>query len=101
MSDDVSRRINVLNEVSLAISEESHTILNPLKWVISNNWMGDTVEFCGYNIPHPSEKIAHMTIQFEDKQIQNPKNLMKKMYEGLECLELIGTSLLDKLEILN
>lgn len=96
--EDGSRRIAILNEVSLEIKEEDHTIMNPLKWAISNNWLGDKVEFCGYNIPHPSESLAHLTIQFEDHQNQTPKPIIKKMYEGLDCLELIGNKLLEKIE---
>lgn len=102
MSDEETpRKIDILNEVSLVIIEEDHTILNPLKWVISNNWMGDQVEFCGYNIPHPSERTANLTIQFENKEIQVPKNLMKKAYEGLEFLELISSKILEKVDSFN
>lgn len=92
-------RIKILNDLSLSIKDEDHTLMNPLRWCISNNWVGDEVEFCGYNIPHPSEKVTHLTIQFESKEAQCPRNVLKKVYEGLECLELIGSSILEKIEL--
>ncbi|KAM0681736.1 RNA polymerase subunit AC19 [Glugoides intestinalis] len=87
--------IDVINEFSLKIHNEDHTIMNPLRWAISNNWIGDSVEFCGYTIPHPSDKVAHLNIQFEDKKQQSVKNMLKKIYEGLECVEVIATKLLN------
>lgn len=95
--DEDSGRVKILNDLSLSIGDEDHTLMNPLRWCISNNWVGDKVEFCGYNIPHPSEKVAHLTVQFEDKEVQNPRNVMKKVYESLECLEFVGSSILQKM----
>ena len=66
-------RVNILNDVSLCVANEDHTVMNVLRWAISNNWSGEKVEFCGYNIPHPSEKVSHLSIQFEDREKQTPK----------------------------
>lgn len=90
--------IDVINEFSLKIYNEDHTIMNPLRWTISNNWIGDRVEFCGYTIPHPSDQVAHLNIQFQDKKQQSVKNMLKKMYEGLECIEAIATKLLNNVD---
>lgn len=93
--EESENRVRIINEYSMKIIEEDHTLMNPLKWAISNNWVGDRVEFCGYTIPHPSERVAHLNIQFEDKENQNTINILKKTYEGLECVEIIAKKLLD------
>ena len=93
-----NNRVVILNDLSVAISEEDHTLMNPLRWAVSNNWVGDRVEFCGYTVPHPSDKICNFNIQFEDKNVQSSKNVLKKIYEGLECVELIFSKLLVTIE---
>lgn len=96
--NEEEEKIRILNYLSLEVKDEDHTLLNPLRWCISNNWVGDKVEFCGYTIPHPSERVGHLTVQFEEKDIQSPKHVLKKVYEGLECLELIASSILEKIK---
>lgn len=90
-------KIEIIDEYTIKIHNEDHTMLNPLRWAISNNWVGDKVEFCGYTIPHPSEKVSHLNIQFEDKNLQSPKNILKKVHQGLECIEIISTTLLESI----
>ncbi|ELA42866.1 uncharacterized protein VICG_00181 [Vittaforma corneae ATCC 50505] len=96
--EDASKKIAVIDELSIQIYDEDHTMLNPLRWVISNNWVGDAVEFCGYTIPHPSERISHLNVQLEDRNAQSPKNVLKKVYEGLECIEVIAAKLLESIK---
>lgn len=91
-------KITILSEMTVAVGNEDHTLMNPLRWAVSNNWLGDKVEFCGYTVPHPSDKVCNFNIQFEDKSIQTSKNVLKKMYEGLECLELIFLKLSQELD---
>ena len=91
-------KITILSELTLAIADEDHTIMNPLKWTVSNNWLGDKVEFCGYTVPHPSDKLCNFNVQFENKDLQTSKNILKKTYEGLECLELIFSKLSQELD---
>lgn len=96
--ETTAEKVTIVNNLSIQIRDEDHTILNPLRWAISNNWLGDTVEFCGYTIPHPSERVAHVNVQFENKEIQSPKNILKKMYESLECIEAMANKLLNSLD---
>lgn len=96
--EDASSKVAIIDEFSVQIYDEDHTMLNPLRWAISRNWVGDNVEFCGYTIPHPSEKISHLNVQFEDKGVQYPRNVLKKIYEGLECIEAIATKLLESVK---
>lgn len=91
----MENKIVVMDEFSLKFHEEDHTMMNPLRWAISNNWTGDSVEFSGYTIPHPSEKCSVLNIQFENQSLQTSKNVLKKVYEGLECIEIIASKLLD------
>lgn len=91
-------RIQVINDVSLKVLDEDHTLLNAVRWAVSSNWLGSPVEFCGYTIPHPSEKVANFNLQFADQSEQSPKNVLKKVYEGLECVEIIASTLIDKLD---
>lgn len=90
-------KIEIIDEYSLKVNGEDHTMMNVLRWAIASNWVGDNVEFCGYTIPHPSEKAAHLNVQFENKSLQTPRNVLKKAYEGLECVEAIATRVLDML----
>lgn len=96
--EEEKSKVTILSELTLAVSDEDHTLMNPLRWAISSNWLGDKVEFCGYTIPHPSDKLCNLNIQFEDKNIQTSKNVLKKTYEGLECLELIFLKLSEQLD---
>lgn len=91
-------RVRVLDELSVEIRGEGHTLMNPLKWAISNNWGGERVEFCGYTIPHPSDDLVHVSIQLEDESRQTPASLLSKIAEGLDSIELCCTRLLQKLE---
>ncbi|KAI5966833.1 RPC19 [Candida pseudojiufengensis] len=45
---------------SFQILEEDHTLGNALRYMIMKN---PEVEFCGYSIPHPSEKKLNIRIQ--------------------------------------
>lgn len=93
--EDATHKIEIVDEFSIRIRDEDHTMINPLRWAISNNWVGENVEFCGYTIPHPSEKASHLNMQFEDRSQQTVQNVLKKTYEGLECLEIIADKLLQ------
>lgn len=91
-------RVRILDELSVEIQREGHTLMNPLKWAISNNWSGERVEFCGYTIPHPSDELAHISIQFEDESMQTASHLLAKICEGLDSIETCCTSLLSQLD---
>jgi len=104
-------KVEILNELTVAVTNEGHTLINLLKTMISNNWSDEEdndgyhndgsdgyyndnnidsknkVEFCGYNVPHPSDPVVHFTIQFENEQEQEPKKVLKKMKEGLVLIE--------------
>lgn len=96
--EDENTKITILSELTIAVGDEDHTLMNPLRWAISNNWVGDKVEFCGYTVPHPSDKVCNFNVQFEDRNIQTSKNVLKKMYEGVECVELIFSKLLETID---
>ncbi|KAF8814798.1 RBP11-like subunits of RNA polymerase [Phlegmacium glaucopus] len=53
-----------LSAATYQIHDESHTIGNPLRWMLMKNPM---VEFCGYSVPHPSENVINVRIQMYDK----------------------------------
>lgn len=91
-------KIEPIDEFSLRFEGEDHTMMNPLRWAISNNWVGDNVDFCGYTIPHPSETASHLNVQFADINQQKTRNVLKKVYEGLECIEVIAQKLLDSVK---
>ena len=101
MEAAVPGKIRVLDDYTLEILKEDHTLINPLKWVISNNWSTSRVEFCGYTIPHPSDSLVHLSIQFEDEERQNAANILDKTIEGLGCLQEFCDALESKLEVLN
>ena len=45
---------------TFVIHEEDHTLGNSLRYIIMKN---PEVQFCGYNIPHPSENKINFRIQ--------------------------------------
>ncbi|KAG5858681.1 RNA polymerase I/III subunit AC19 [Encephalitozoon hellem] len=90
--------ISILNDQTIQVKKEDHTIMNPLRWCISKNFTGESVELVGYTIPHPSDDVSNLTIQFSSESSQTPPNLLKKMVEGLECMEAIGSKMLSEIE---
>ncbi|AFN84027.1 DNA-directed RNA polymerase I and III subunit AC19 [Encephalitozoon romaleae SJ-2008] len=90
--------IKILNDQTIQVNKEDHTIMNPLRWCISKNFVGEKVELVGYTIPHPSDDVSNITIQFSSESSQTPPNLLKKMIEGLECMEAIGNKMLSEIE---
>ncbi|KAF7316265.1 RBP11-like subunits of RNA polymerase [Mycena indigotica] len=52
-----------LSAATYQIFDESHTIGNPLRWMLMKN---PKVEFCGYSVPHPSENLIQVRIQMYD-----------------------------------
>jgi len=68
-----------LSQATYCLHFETHTIGNPLRWMLMKN---PKVEFCGYSMPHPSEPVLHLRIQ---------------MYDGLSSLDALLEAL-DNLE---
>ncbi|CAD25969.1 DNA-DIRECTED RNA POLYMERASE I AND III SUBUNIT 14K (14 kDa polypeptide) [Encephalitozoon cuniculi GB-M1] len=91
-------RIKILNGQTVQVRKEDHTIMNPLRWCIGKNFTGEKVELVGYTIPHPSDDISNITIQLCDESLQTPPNLLKKLVEGLECMEAIGAKIASEIE---
>lgn len=63
---------------SFQILEEDHTLGNALKLMILKN---PEVEFCGYLIPHPSERKMNVRIQTYGKITAK-----EALYQGLDDL---------------
>lgn len=91
-------RVKVLNSQIIQIDAEDHTMMNPLKWSISRNFAGEKVELAGYTIPHPSDDISHLNIQFCNEAAQSPAGILQKMAEGLRCIEIIGNRIASEIE---
>ncbi|KAI4291752.1 DNA-directed RNA polymerases I and III subunit RPAC2 [Pancytospora philotis] len=91
-------RIKVLDELTVEVRREDHTLMNPLKWAISNNWSGQEVEFCGYNVPHPSDDLVHFTVQLADESAQSSAGVLGKMVEGLDTLMMFCDKMLLEAE---
>ncbi|KAF7684256.1 putative DNA-directed RNA polymerases I and III subunit RPAC2 [Astathelohania contejeani] len=96
--EDSEKRVNITSNYMVEFKYEGHTIMNLLRWAISMNFTGEEVDLCGYTIPHPTDQTSSLRIQFKDEDKQNPENLVKKITEGLECIELIGKKLLEDLK---
>ena len=93
-------KIRILDDFSIEIRREDHTLMNPLKMAISSNWTGSEVEFCGYNVPHPSDDLVHLSVQFEDESVQGTAAVLQKIAEGLDSLEACCGHLLRQIESL-
>ncbi len=82
--------------MSLSIRNEDHTLLNPLRHVITNFDRG--VEFCCYSIPHPSENIAILTVQMKNEAEQSLDNTIKSLIGGCDIIEAMGNKLIKEIE---
>lgn len=71
-------RIKLLNPQTITIQDEDHTLINPLKHVIMN-YNTDTVDFCGYTIPHPSDNKVNLVIQMKNEN----DSVLDKMSDGI------------------
>ena len=91
-------RIRIVNDHAVEIENEEHTMMNPLRWCISRNFSGDHVELVGYTIPHPSDNVARLSVQFSNEDMQKPQNILDKIAQGLETMEAIGSKLLAQIE---
>lgn len=98
MNETEAGRVKIIDEISVEIKEEDHTLMNVLKWAISNNWCSQKVEFCGYNVPHPSDELVHLSVQFEDEAVQSPENVMHAIAEGLDSVEACCSNILRQID---
>jgi DNA-directed RNA polymerase I and III subunit RPAC2 len=94
--EEEEQRIKFLNEISLSIKNEDHTIMNPIKYAIQSDFAKMGVEFCGYTIPHPSESTCNLVIQMKDKNKQTPENLVDVTTSGIDHLIAIVDRLSEK-----
>ncbi len=92
-------RIRIVNDHAVEIENEDHTMMNPLRWCIGRNFTGDHVELVGYTIPHPSENVARLSVQFSNEDMQKPLNILDKITQGLQSMEAIGSKLLTQIEV--
>ncbi|KAF9761615.1 DNA-directed RNA polymerases I and III subunit RPAC2 [Nosema granulosis] len=86
-------RVKIINELSLNIRKEDHTIMNPIRYAIQSDFLKEGVEFCGYTIPHPSEQSCNLVIQMKDKEKQTLENLIGVTCRGIDNL----VSIIDKI----
>ncbi|KAM0671720.1 subunit AC19 of RNA polymerase [Ordospora colligata] len=91
-------RIRIVNDYAVEIENEDHTMMNPLRWCIGRNFSGDHVELVGYTIPHPSDNVARLSVQFSNENMQKPQNILDKIAQGLESMEAICSKLLIQIE---
>ncbi|KAG0441234.1 DNA-directed RNA polymerases I and III subunit RPAC2 [Dictyocoela muelleri] len=87
MDENQTNRVNMINDFTISIKNEDHTLLNVLQHMINQNYSGEKVELCGYVIPHPSENISQLRVQFENEDKQNYLNMLYKTKEGLESIK--------------
>ena len=89
---------------TFVLYDEDHTLGNALRHVVMRD---ANTDFCGYTVPHPSEKYLHLRVQTrkntaEDALVDGAETLKKILREGQrESLEKIlregQTETLDEL----
>ncbi len=97
MNEGETGKLKILNENTIEIKEETHTLMNPLKWIISSNWCDHKVEFCGYNVPHPSNPIINLSIQFENESDNTKENMLHTMEMSADLLKKCCIKILNQL----
>ncbi|KAH9410586.1 putative RNA polymerase Rpb3/Rpb11 [Ordospora pajunii] len=95
---ETGSRIRIVNDHTIEIDSEDHTMMNPLRWCISRNFSGNNVELVGYTIPHPSDNVARLSVQFNNEEIQKPHTILDKIAQELQSMEAIGNKLLTQIE---
>ena len=53
---------------TFVLYDEDHTLGNALRHVVMRD---ASTDFCGYTVPHPSEKNLHLRIQTRKKSAEN------------------------------
>lgn len=85
------QKVTVISPTTLSITNEDHTIMNPLRYIIQRN--NKDAELVGYTIPHPAEKCVEFKIQYKKEG-----NILQSVCEGLNNLEIISDKLLNLLD---
>ncbi|XP_076446571.1 DNA-directed RNA polymerases I and III subunit RPAC2-like [Babylonia areolata] len=98
MSEKKKERIEVLPSpekddetmCTFVLHDEDHTLGNSLRYMIMKN---PNVEFCGYNVPHPSEKKIHLRVQTYPTSDMTAMDAFKKGLKDLSgvCSHIIST----------
>lgn len=71
------------------LDEQDHTLGNALRYMIMKN---PQVKFCGYAIPHPSERKVHIRIETYDI------TAVEALKKGLKDLHEMGEHILNVFE---
>ncbi|XP_022655640.1 DNA-directed RNA polymerases I and III subunit RPAC2-like isoform X2 [Varroa jacobsoni] len=68
--------------ITFLLENEDHTLGNALRYMVMKN---PAVQFCGYAIPHPSERTIHLRIQIKEGQ-GSAVNALEKGLQDLRDL---------------
>eukprot|EP00055_Hartaetosiga_balthica_P017098 m.112089 g.112089 ORF g.112089 m.112089 type:complete len:167 (+) comp9246_c2_seq2:29-529(+) len=76
--------LKILSEDStcatFVIANEDHTLGNSLKWVLNKD---PRVEFCGYSVPHPSDKLINLRVQVKQDEGETAVSVLKDALRNL------------------
>ncbi|OQR78056.1 DNA-directed RNA polymerases I and III subunit RPAC2-like [Tropilaelaps mercedesae] len=78
--------------ITFLLENEDHTLGNALRYMIMKN---PAVEFCGYAIPHPSERTIHLRIQMREGQGSAVEALEKGLQDLRDLFEIIHATFAD------
>ncbi|KAK1348190.1 putative Rpb3/Rpb11-like subunit of RNA polymerase [Hamiltosporidium tvaerminnensis] len=96
-TDQNPQKIKPLNNFTLSIHNEDHTLMNALRYTIQ--LCSPEVDIVGYTIPHPSEQISNLRIQYTEENDQNISNMAHTVKNGLTSLENIIVKIFDKISV--
>ncbi|EJW05250.1 hypothetical protein EDEG_00715 [Edhazardia aedis USNM 41457] len=86
--------LSFINDSTVEVIDEDHTLLNPLRYMITKN---DHVELVGYSIPHPSERKAQLKIQLK-KAFKYNNSIDKIIYKGADDLDKVTEHILHLID---
>lgn len=86
--------VKARDNYTVEITNEGHTLLNILRWSIDR--FNSDIELVGYTIPHPMEDRAILRVQFKEAGRQSKEEVLKKVREGLEIVEGVIASIIEK-----
>ncbi|KAI5190602.1 DNA-directed RNA polymerases I and III subunit RPAC2 [Nematocida sp. AWRm77] len=83
-------RVKAINDYTVEVLGEKHTLLNLIRWSIANFEKEREIELVGYTIPHPMEDKALVKIQLKDAAFQTKKEILGVFQRGVEASQRVA-----------
>ncbi|KAI5134007.1 DNA-directed RNA polymerases I and III subunit RPAC2 [Nematocida ausubeli] len=90
--------VHVKDSYTIEILKANHTILNVVRWSISEFEAESEIELIGYTIPHPMEERAILKIQLKNEKEQTEAAILSILQRGISFAEKLFKTLEEKID---